>query len=296
MPSELPQMLPSDINVETLLSYYPIGQCKVTLKGLHKRNTYNDVIETEEMPDGTMHITVGRNSIYNALPEYMFHPIDRFDNLPKYEEKERFEEELQKQEEEKKNAYLFFAPIDVLLLKLRSDVRTILEPLANEDIVMQQIIGDRLTESQRANRFIRQAIPFLPTCKYIRGNRTLLTFLLRKIFMEEGLFIKKEQPTELFTDEAPRYEESLDMTLGESYVGNSYYETISKYRIFYWSDEVCGKDFLQFIDDVEQLRLFIKDYFLALEEDLLFDISHDEPPLRLSDEVFYNYLNYNTNI
>ena len=268
----------------------------MALKGLHKRNTYNDIIETEEMLNGTMHITVGRNSIYNALPEYMFHPIDRFDNLPKYEEKERFEEELQKQEEEKKNAYLFFAPIDVLLLKLRSDVRVILEPLASENVVMQQIIGDRLTDVQRANRFIKQVIPFLPACKYIRGNGTLLTLLLRKIFMEEGLFIKKENPTELFTDDAPRYEESLDMTLGEGYVGNAYYETISRYQIFYWSDEECGKDFLQFIDDVEQLRLFIKDYFLAVEDDLLFDISHDEPPLRLSDEVFYNYLNYNTNI
>ena len=83
MPSEMPQMLPSDINVETLLSYFPQGRCKVALKGLHKRNTYNDIIETEEMLNGTMHITVGRNSIYNALPEYMFHPIDRFDNLPK---------------------------------------------------------------------------------------------------------------------------------------------------------------------------------------------------------------------
>lgn len=296
MPSEMPQMLPSDINVETLLSYFPQGRCKVALKGLHKRNTYNDIIETEEMLNGTMHITVGRNSIYNALPEYMFHPIDRFDNLPKYEEKERFEEELQKQEEEKKNAYLFFAPIDVLLLKLRSDVRVILEPLASENVVMQQIIGDRLTDVQRANRFIKQVIPFLPACKYIRGNGTLLTLLLRKIFMEEGLFIKKENPTELFTDDVPRYEESLDMTLGEGYVGNAYYETISRYQIFYWSDEECGKDFLQFIDDVEQLRLFIKDYFLAVEDDLLFDISHDEPPLRLSDEVFYNYLNYNTNI
>ena len=41
---------------------------------------------------------------------------------------------------------------------------------------------------------------------------------------------------------------------------------------------------------------FLKDFFLSIEEDLVFNISHDDPPLRLSDEVFYNYLNYNTNI
>jgi hypothetical protein len=44
------------------------------------------------------------------------------------------------------------------------------------------------------------------------------------------------------------------------------------------------------------LRLFIKDFFLSIEEDIAFDIQHDEPPLRLADDVFFNYLNYNTNI
>ena len=42
--------------------------------------------------------------------------------------------------------------------------------------------------------------------------------------------------------------------------------------------------------------IFIKDFFFSVEEDVVFDIHHDEPPLRLADEVFYNYLNYNTNI
>jgi len=53
---------------------------------------------------------------------------------------------------------------------------------------------------------------------------------------------------------------------------------------------------MQFIDDVEGLRCFIRDFFLAVGEDITFDITNDEPPLRLSDDVFYNYLNYNTNI
>ncbi len=288
--------LPTDINIEVLLPYLPKGQFKVALKGLHKRNTYQDVMETEDLPDGTMNITVGRNSIYNSLPEYMFHPIDRFDNLPKYEEKERFQEQMEQQEAEIRNAYRFFAPIDVLLLKLRTDVHSTLQPLAQEDIVMQQVIGDSLSEEQRSNRFIRQIIPFLPYCKHIRGNSTLITMLLRKIFMEEGLHIEMTNARNTLTDEEPRYEQQLDMTLGDCYVGNTYYEHVKTYDIRYWSDEEAGPEFLQFVDDIEMLRCFIKDYFLAIEEDIVFNISHDEPPLRLSDDVFYNYLNYNTNI
>ena len=85
----MPSNLPSDINVELLLPYYPLGKFKVALKGLHKRNTYNDIIETEIIDDDIMHVGVGRNSIYNSLPEYVFHPSDRFDNIPAYQEKER---------------------------------------------------------------------------------------------------------------------------------------------------------------------------------------------------------------
>lgn len=288
--------LPPDINVEVLLPYYPPGKCRLTLKGTHKRNTYNDVVDTEEIDDGNLLVTLGRNSLYNALPEFMFHPIDRFDNIPKYEEKERFQEQIDLQDEEIEHAYHFFEPIDLLLLNLRAEARSRMEPFASDNVVLQQIIGDELTDEQRKNRFIAPLLHFLPCCKNIRGNRTLLTMLLRKVFMEEGLRITMSHEQHVFTDEEPRYDQQLDMTLGEGYVGNTYTDTVTTYNIYYWSDEETNDHFMQFIDDVEELRLFIKDYFLSVEEDLHFNICHDEPPLRLADEVFHNYLNYNTNI
>ena len=80
--------LPDDINIELLLSYFPEGTLKVAMRGLHKRNTYNDIIDVDENKDGTIVVGVGRNSLYNTLPEFLFHPIDRFDSIPKSEEKE----------------------------------------------------------------------------------------------------------------------------------------------------------------------------------------------------------------
>lgn len=291
-----PQLLPGDINAELLLSYYPKGVCKVSLKGLHKRNTYQDVVEMIPHDRDSFLLTIGRNSLYNALPEYMFHPVDRFDNLPKYEEKERFKEQLDQQHEEIVNAYHFFAPIDTLLFWLRTEVRQRVEQYAREDVIMQQIIGDKLTDEQRSNRFIRQILPFLPHCRDIRGNKTLLTLLLRKIFMEEGLTIDVCRQEMTLTDEDPRYQESVDMEVGNGYVGNTYDDLVTTYTIHYWSDDECGPHFLQFTHEVEQLRQFLTDYFLAVEEELRFVISHDEPPLRLGDDIFYNYLNYNTNL
>lgn len=290
------ESIPDDINVELLLSYLPDGKYKVAMSGLHKRNTYHDIIDIEERGDGTLRIGIGRKSIYNALPEYMFHPVDRFDNLPKREKKERFAEQLEVQEKEKENAYRFFRILDLLLLKIRLDAREALQDLAGSNQVLIELLADRLTEKQRKNRFIRQAVSFLPSCKYLRGNHSLLTFFLRKIFLDEGMLIEIQEKRTCCVDQSPRYACQLGGTLDSCFVGNVFEQNIRTYNIYYWSDEACDCRFLFFVDEVEEFRLFIQDFFLSVEEAVRFDIHHVEPPLRLDDNIFYNYLNYNTYI
>lgn len=291
----LPRNIPEDINVELLLSYFPAGSFKVAMKGLHKRNAYHDIMNIDEKPDGTMEVEIGRNSIYNALPEYLFHPIDRFSNLPRLEEKERFAEELEKQEREKELAYRFFAPVDVQLLLYRIYIRETMRPFTETNSILHDILGDRLTEEQRSNRFIKQAIPFLTSCKVIRGNKTLLTMFLRKIFMDEGMIISVHEKETVCCDADPRYVDGLNGTLNDSYVGNVFDEMISTFDIQYWPEEV-DNHFLQLVDEIEVFRHFVQDYFMSVEEVLHFNITHDDPALRLSDDEIYNYLDYNTNI
>lgn len=292
----LPKNLPEDINIEVLLSYFPEGKCRVRMRGLHKRNSYFDLTDAEEEKNGSLLLGIGRNSLYNALPEFLFHPIDRFDNLPKLEEKERFAEEIQKQEQEKENAYRFFAPIDLLLLQLRTKVREKLEQYAEGNKVLIGILTDRLTDEQKQNRFIRQAIGFLPSSKIIRGNKTLLTLMLRKIFMEEGLRLEKRKQDITYEDASPRYADGLNVPLGDGYVGNVFDETTTVYDLHYWPEDGCDDHFPQLIDDLDMFRVFLQDYFFSVEETLRFSIYKDEAPLRLSDDIVYNYLNYNTNL
>ncbi len=290
-------LLPLDINAELLLNYFPCGKFRISLDGLHKRNSYHDILDVEEMPDkNAIHAHLGRMSIYNSLPEYMFHALDRFDNLPVNNESEAFHNEVDKQEQEKANATRFFSPIDVLLFHLRAKVRGQIEQYTRGNVVMQQILGDRLTEEQHKNRFIRQLEPFLPQCKNIRGNRSLLTLLLRKVLLEEGLRVEIKQEFRQLSDEHPRYENHVDAVLGDSYVDDTYYEEVAVYTINYWSDEECKEGFLTFLKEMDELRIFIRDYFLFAEDELVFRIAKDGPPLRLNDDKCYNYLNYNTNI
>ena len=289
-------MLPKDINAELLLSYYPEGNCKISFSGLHKRNTYNDIVDMERLYDDTIHVTLSRNSLYNSLPEYMFHPIDRFDNVPGKDEKEHFNEQLAEQTEEIANAYKFFSPIDILLFRLRSQVRERIETYAKEDVMMQQILGDQITPEQCANRFISQMIPFLPQCRRLRGNKTLLTLLLRKIFLEEGLHIRLAQNNQMRTDEQPRYADSVGMELGEGFAGNIYPENVMTYLISHWSEpeSETRETFFHFLEETEELRQFIQDYFLSVETELHFDIFKDGSSVMLSSPD--SLLNYNTSL
>lgn len=291
----VPENVPQDINAEVFLGFFPQGTFRVKFCGLHKRNAYNDILEIEKEQEKFL-LHLGRNSLYNSLPEFLFHSIDRFDNIPEKEKKQRFSEEYAKQEKEKEQAYKFFSPIDILLFQLRLEVRERLNKYVESNTVIQDILLDKLTAEQRENRFIKRTTPYISSCKTIRGNRTLITLLLRKVLAEEGLKINVKSKQTEFTDEEPRYGNSEGCEIGDVYVGNTYSESVITYSISYWSDEDCNEVFLPLVNDLEVFRQFVQDYFISVDSILVFDVSKDTSPLRISDTTLYNYLNYNTNI
>lgn len=294
------RQLPDDINAETLVGYFPEKTFLLTVGSTHHRGVYHDIagFETVEMPEGEqVSLVMGRNSLYHALPEFMFHPIDRFDNIPEKDKKERFDEELEKQEKEKEHARRFFAPVDAMLLQLRMEAFQSVRQQTEGDKVLVDILCDRLPKEVRDNRFVVQLMPFMPHCKYIRGNRMFLTLMLRKVFMDEGLNVLVEEKNTWLADATPVYEDGVGGSIGESFAGNVYEEPIITYSLTFWSEEESQKDtFFQFLDEVEVMRQFLQDYFLSLEHLLVFDISTDGPPLRLADDLVLNYINYNANL
>lgn len=292
----LPKNIPDDINIELLLSLFPEGQCKVSFTGTHKRNAYCDLMGLEELPDNNLLLHVGRSSLYNTLPELLFHPIDRFDCLSPSSDKEKYDAEYEAQEQEKDQAHRFFEPIDLMLLRLRMMVRERLEEYTKTDKVMIDVLGDELTEAQKSNRFVRKSLPFLPFCKMIRGNKTYLTLMLRKVLMEEGLAMTVCEQKHTFTDAHPRYNVQLGLDSSDLYLGNSYDDRATTYTIHYWPEAECKESFHQFLEELETFRSFVQDYYIAVEGILRFELSCDVDSLRLSDDTTYNYMNYNMNL
>lgn len=289
--------IPNDINAEVMLDAFPKNTFKLQLSGLHKRNTYYDVLDIEEHLYGANVLHIARNSLYNSLPECMFHQVDRFDNKPDSEAQARFDDELAKQQKEEENAYRFFAPIDLMLFQLRCKIRKAVLPFVTENKVLEDMLTDRLTSEQRKNRFIKRTIPFVVNAKNIRGNRTLLTLMLRKIFMHEGLTLQQIDIVQQFTDNAPRYYQSLgDSLLGETTAGNVYEENVHTYMVHYWDDDICDENFLKVVEEAEVFRQFIQDYFLSIEHVLLFKVYAEPKPLDLNVDGENNFLGFNTTL
>lgn len=298
------QNLPTDINAEVLIGYYPPGTFDVIFKGPHKRNAYKDVLALEgtfgAAPQKSgrarrVSMDLGRNSLYNSLPEYLFHPIDRFD-LPERDKKSRFDEEYDLQEQEKEDAFQFFAPIDLALLHQRVRVSRALQEFASDNKVLIDALADSLTVEQRKNRFISRSLTYLPYCKTIRGDRTLITLMLRKVLMDEGLVLDASCLCQTFEDASPRYAMEVGTSLSALYLGDGYNQEVLSYDVRYWNDEACDEHFDTFLDELEAYRAFVQDYFLSVEAVLSFNVQTDAPPLRLNDTTIYNYLNYNTNL
>lgn len=286
--------IPDDINAEILFSCFPEGKLKVQFDGTHHRNAYHDIKGLLAQDDVKKPLTLllGRSSLYHILPEMMFHPFNRFTT----ENKEQFEEKYRTETKEKENALEFFAPVDLALFKIRLLVREKIQEYLESDKVLISLLSEGLSEKEKQNRFVQKTLPFLPACKYIRGDKTLMTLMLRKVLMDETIEIKVHQETMMFSDEHPRYSGSVGDQLDSFYLGNSYAEDVSVYEVHYWNEEECNQHFPKFIDDMETYRQFIQDHFMAVEDVFRFDISTDADGFYLSDETTYSYLNYNTNL
>ena len=292
-------IIPSDIKAETIYNYLGDRKKEVSFMGDHKRNAYEDINSIEREENDLIRICLSKQGLYDVLPEALFHPIDRFDNIPANEYKDRFAEEVEQQRIEEEHARDFFSVFDSFLFYLSCSVNEIKQKYYCDNSILGNIICDKIPDNYKSNRFIKRIIEFTPRCSVIRGDRDKITLMLRKIMAEEGLKIIPSYKSQTVTDISPKYKCDIqedEEPSDDVYLGNSFEESILNYDIQYWNDDYCDASFLEFVDEIKEFEDFLNDYFIGMEDNLHFNISTNTLPVRLSDEMSYNYLNYNTNL
>lgn len=291
--------LPADLKAEILLNRIPSHDRHIEICGSHRRNAYQDILGFDRNDKDEYEIAICKDGLYDILPEVMFHPVDRFENIPANEYRERFRAEYEKEQEEEANARRFFRPFDTFLLGISCCVSELAERDYAHKEVLVDMICDTMPETWCNNRFVKATLPFVPICRNIRGNKTLITLMLRKVLFEEDVQIEERRCVERIRDDEPAYNSRLDnkvSALGDTYLGNEFDEEVLAYTVHYWNDEICNEQFLTFIAEMEEYEIFLNEYFVGIESKLRFDITTDAPAVRLSVENNYNYLNYNVNI
>lgn len=286
---------PIDIKAEELVNFLAQKHPLVEICGSHKRNAYQDILEISDDNSGTTKLSVCRNGLYDLLPEALFHPVDRFDNLMGSTYADDFRDEYVRELQEEENARRFFQPFDLALFQINCLIHEAKNRNFGDSSPLIDIICARMPQRLRDNRFIKRAIPFVPLCHRIRGDKFLISMLLRKILFEEGITLKGHYETIECHDQEPRYPATLNNT-EDLYLGQKYTEDILTFRIPYWDEDACDERFLEFLNDMNVFAEFCNDYFMGLGTELRFDIATSSLAVRLSDNVHYNYLNYNTNL
>lgn len=289
--------IPSDIRAEIVCNYLIGHKKELQFLGSHKRNAYEDILSISR-EDDYIKIELSRQGLYDILPEALFHPIDRFDNLPANEYKERFAEEVEEQQAEESNGRNFFAVFDKTVFNLSSIVANLKDEYYSGNDVITEIICDTLSERYKNNRFVKQTLEFIPRCQSLRGNETLISLLLRKVLEEEGLKLRPVGRLTSFEDASPRYNCDLreEGPEGALFLGNCFDENILCFDVQYWNDDFCDERFLEFVEEIRIYEDFMNDFFMGIESPLHFIISTHTSPVRLSDDICFNYLNFNVNL
>lgn len=309
--------LPSHIRAEIIWSYLKDYSPAVRFAGSHKRNAYEDILEVGEDEEG-LKIEIARQGLYDLLPEALFHPIDRFENLPANDYKEKLEEQIEKQQQEEANAREYFAKIDETVFRLEALLSELKQESYSGASVLCGIICDELPHRYSQNRFVKKMIEFLPSASRIRGNMDLIVLIVRKILSDEGLKAVVSTIQKEFKDNEPRYACGIEIDCrqageisrqaGEStekreevkdktvYLGNSFMEETTEYNMQYWSDAEASDTFPKFVEELQDFNDFINDFFLGIGTELKFNLTTQTLPTRISDDLYYNYLDYNTNL
>lgn len=291
-------IIPNDIRAEIINSYLGNVKKDISFIGNHNRNAYEDISSITQ-DENTIRIELSKQSLYDILPESLFHPIDRFDNIPFNEYKERFAEEVEQQRIEEENARAFFSLYDRFIFGLSSIFTEAKQIHYGDNRILSDIICDSLNRELKNNRFISRIIEFTPQCRRIRGDLTKITLMLRKIMADEGLRLIPNNNYQTFTDTKPGYNCHLSNTddgPDELFLGNTFDEKVLSFNIQYWNDDYCNESFLALVTEIKDFEDFLNDYFMGIETAIHFNISTHTLPVRLSDDMCHNYLDYNTNI
>lgn len=268
-------------------------------KGVHERTAVGDELQVSirnrQKTNSLVKYALKRDSLYHILPEYLFHPLDRYSGCENDEEE--FLKRYKAQEETVTHALAYFYPYD----KTLQDLRIRFEDHLNEHILRDNhfIIGF-LTEGfpfNPENPFIRAVYPCLLWLRPYRGYEKIIHTALQFAFANQIAAYSKEWITRQtpISDNCPC---RLEGTLEELFCGDTFPDTLHVFKVSYQTEITATAQIEQLHRDLAEFESFFQDWFLGIRQrlEITFGDWKKIPVIGNGTSISDLFLNYNTQL
>lgn len=268
-------------------------------KGVHERTAKGDDLVLSLQPSAkkpTVRYLLKRDSLYHILPEYLFHPLDRYADCDKSEDKFKKCRKAQKEMEE--NALRYFYPCDKVLQEERVSFQSFL----NDRVLRNNtFIVDFITEGYRVNRknrYINNVYPCIQWLRAYRGVKRVMEVALHFAFCNNiaKYEVRCEEVRIPMDSKACHY--CLNETIDDLFCGNSYTDKEECIYLAYQTPIKSQKQIEILQRDMDEFSEFFQLWFLGLHQRLIITFGDYKKAAVMWVGTSDNdlYLNYNTQL
>lgn len=268
-------------------------------KGVHERTAVGDELQItlrgRQRKSSLLKYTLKRDSLYHILPEYLFHPLDRYAGCD--QDEDEFLKRYKQQEEMTENALAYFYPYDKVFQELRTKFQHYLN---NHILAGNLFIVDFITEGFQvnlANKFIRSVYPCILWLRQYRGYENAIRTALKFAFTNQIISCRTEWIKEQTAlSEYCHYH--LAGTLDELFCGETFLDNVYRFEIKYQIEIHTKEQIAQLTLEIEEFRHFFQDWFLNIEQRLhiAFGDWKKVPLIESHKNGSGLFLNYNTQL
>lgn len=289
-----------DNNIKSIISEsdIPVKESYV-FNGVHERTAKGDNLLVSASTSAKRHqlkYSLKRDSLYHILPEYLFHPLDRYADTDG--NKEEFIKRRKAQKDIEADALEYFYPFDKIFQVLRTSFQ---QKLNNEILNNKLFIVDFITEGYDINKnnpFIKGAYPCIIWLRNNRGVKKLLELAVKYAFsdsLNSYDIVSNEQSSGIDTESCHI---TLDREIDDLFCGPLYYYLEESINIEYQTEITSENQIEQLKSEIEEFESFFAKWFLTQNQTIKvkFGDYNKQPIMNVGTSNDDLFLGYNTQL
>lgn len=289
-----------DSNIQSFISdsEIPIKRSYV-FSGVHERTAKGDDLIVSASTSSKRHqlkYSLKRDSLYHILPEYLFHPLDRYADTDG--DKEEFVKRRKAQKDIESDALEYFYPFDKSFQLLRTSFQ---DKLNNEILNNKLFIVDFITENYNVNKnnlFIKGAYPCIIWLRNNRGVKNLLEVAIKYAFHDSINSYNLTSGEQSSPIDADSCHISLDGEIDDLFCGPRYYYLEESINVEYQTEIISEAQIQQLTAEIREFEEFFNAWFLTQNQIIKVEFGdyNKQPIMNVGTSNDDLFLGYNTQL